>query len=176
MDRRTSSQNNNLPVNQKMSATCQMCKFIDQNPKFYGPCYWHPQKFNIKKKHHEGNGKPKGVFAGTLTMGTTTPENEETMVVAIKKIMNQQTCPVKKYKWYVEYTERGLPHVHFMYETYEGGRIHAKVFMRYWKLWDEKDRKGKGFTGGYHKEVLSEVAYDEYISKDGGRSGGSADE
>jgi len=126
-----------------------------------------------KKKHHEGNGKPKGLFAGTLTMGVTTPETEETMVKAIKKIMNQQTCPVKKYKWYVEYTERGLPHVHFMYETYTGGRIHAKVFMRYWKLWDEGIRHGKGFQGGYHKEVNSEVAYDEYIQKDGGRFGES---
>lgn len=124
-----------------------------------------------KQKHHVGNGKPQGIFAGTLTMGTTTPENEETMVVAIKKIMNQQTCPLRKYKWYVEYTERGLPHVHFIYETLTGGRIHAKIFKRYWKLWDESVRHGKGFQGGYHKECHSETAYDEYISKDGGRSG-----
>jgi len=150
--------------------SCLKCNFIYSNPKYLGACERHDTK-NTPKKHHEGNGKPKGLFAGTLTMGTQNPESEETMVNAIKKIMGQQTCPVKKYKWYVEYTERGLPHVHFMYETHQGGRIHAKIFMRYWKLWNEKLRHGKGFQGGYHKEVLSELAYDEYISKDGGLCG-----
>ena len=155
-------------------ATCNRVEYHAQQNLFF-ECKNHGVSYTPapKKKHHEGNGKPKGIFAGTLTMGTTTPENEETMVTAIKKIMSQQTCPVKKYKWYVEYTERGLPHVHFVYETEQGGRIHAKIFMRYWKLWDEKERHGKGFQGGYHKEVLSETAYEEYISKDGGRSGSS---
>jgi len=155
--------------------TCIKCNFIWSNPKVYIKCERHGTE-NIKKKHHEGNGKPIGVFAGTLTMGVTTPETEDTMVKAITKIMNQQTCPVKTYKWFVEYTERGLPHIHFMYETYAGGRIHAKVFMRYWKLWDEGKRHGKGFQGGYHKEVKSEIAYDEYIGKDGGRFGESISE
>jgi len=59
-----------------------------------------------------------------------------------------------------------------MYETVSGGRIHAKIFMRYWKLWNEGIRHGNGFQGGYHKPVKSDIAYDEYIAKDNGRSGG----
>lgn len=152
--------------------SCLKCEFIYANPKYYGECEKHGIK-NIKTKHHVGNGKPIGIFAGTLTMGTTQKETEDDMCIAIHKILNQQTCPVKKYKWFIEYTERGLPHAHFVYETYAGGRIHAKVFMRYWKLWNEGIRHGKGFQGGYHKEVLSEIAYEEYIAKDGGRSGSS---
>jgi len=152
--------------------SCLKCEFIHETPTYYGKCEKHNVQ-NVKKKHHEGNGKPKGIFAGTLTMGTESKEDEDSMVRAIQKIFNQQTCPVKKWKWYVEFTDRGLPHVHFMYETYTGGRIHAKIFMRYWKLWNEGIRHGKGFQGGYHKEVHSETAYDEYIAKDGGRFGES---
>lgn len=163
----------------KYEAGCATCYTVEYHAQKKLP--FECQKHGVayipapKKKHHEGNGKPTGLFAGTLTMGVTTPETEETMVIAITKIMNQQTCPVKKYKWFVEYTERGLPHIHFMYETWKGGRIHAKVFMRYWKLWNEGIRHGKGFQGGYHKECNSEVAYEEYIGKDGGRFGESSD-
>lgn len=121
------------------------------------------------KKHHEGNGKPKGMFAGTLTMSPNDPENEDTMVEAIKKIFKQETCPVKRYAWYVERTTNGLPHIYFIYETVSSGRIHQKVFKRYWKTWDESVKQGQGFRGGYHKVVDSETAYVEYIEKDGGR-------
>lgn len=123
----------------------------------------------VKTKHHEGNGKPKGLFAGTLTMAPTDPENENTMVNAMRKIFSQETCPIKKYAWYVEQTTNGLPHIHFIYETVSGGRIHQKVFKRYWKTWDESKKQGAGFRGGYHKSVDSPTAYMEYIEKDGGR-------
>lgn len=121
------------------------------------------------KKHHEGNGKPKGLFAGTLTMSNTDTYNEEDMIHAIKKIMAQETCPVEKYAWYLEYQDNGTPHIHFIYKTKADGRIHAKVFKRYWKIWDESKKLGKGFRGGYHSKVDSETAYLEYIEKDGGR-------
>jgi len=155
---------------------CITCQYVEWcfNQKVYGECLKHNVTTTPapKVKHHTGNGAPKGKFAGTLTMGHDTPESEETMVVAIKKIFNQQTCIVKECKWYVELTKAGLPHVHFMYETVSGGRIHAKIFMRYWKLWNEGIRHGNGFQGGYHKPVKSDIAYDEYIAKDNGRSGG----
>lgn len=125
--------------------------------------------YKPKKNTHQGNGKPKGLFAGTLTVSPDDNLNEIEMVQAIKKIFNQQTCPVKKYAWYVEYTDAGLPHIHFCYETETGGRIHQKVFKRYWKNWDESYRIGKGFRGGYHKSCDSETAYLEYIAKDGGK-------
>lgn len=124
----------------------------------------------LPSRHHEGNGKPNGIFAGTLTMAPTDPTNENEMVIAIKKIMNQQTCPVEKYAWYVEYTKNDLPHIHFIYQTPSGNRIHQKVFKRYWKTWDEKQRCGTGHRGGYHKLVKSETAYLEYIEKESGRN------
>lgn len=120
------------------------------------------------KHTHIGNGKHNGLFAGTLTMSNKDQTNELEMVSAMRKIFSQKTCPVKKYAWYVEYTENGLPHIHFIYETDTGGRIHQKVFKRYWKIWDESVRCGKGHRGGYHNNVLSPTAYKEYIEKDGG--------
>lgn len=121
------------------------------------------------KKSHRGNGKPTGIFAGTLTMSSKDETNENEMCVAITKIMNQQTVPVKRYAWYLEYTKNELPHVHFIYETHTSGRIHQKIFKRYWKTWDEAVKIGAGHRGGYHKLAESETAYTEYIAKDGGR-------
>jgi len=116
-----------------------------------------------------GNGKPKGVFAGTLTKSTADEVSEDEMVKAIQKILTQQTCPVRKYAWYVEYTQNGTPHIHFIYETEGGGRIHQKVFKRYWKMWDESIKCGFGFRGGFHKPCASEIAYTEYIQKESTR-------
>lgn len=120
---------------------------------------------------HSGNGVHQGLFAGTLTMSPDDKYNEEDMVGAIKKIFAQQTVPVKKWAWYREYTKNGTPHIHFVYETESGGRIHKKIFQRYWKLWDEpRNQTGRGgFPGGYHSPAKSPTAYIEYISKDGGR-------
>lgn len=122
---------------------------------------------------HKGNGTHNGLFVGTLTMSPNDPYNEEDMIGAMRKIFAQQTVPVKKWAWYREYTKNGIPHIHFCYETEQGGRIHKKIFQRYWKIWDEpRNQTGRGgFPGGYHSPAKSEIAYLEYMSKDGGRSG-----
>lgn len=122
-----------------------------------------------KQPRKVGNGKHKGQFVGTLTMTPTDPYNEEDMIKAIKGIMSQKTCPVKRYSWYLEYTKQELPHLHFIYETETGGKILPKVFRRYWKIWDEDDPKGNGFRGGYHAPAANTEKYLEYISKDKGR-------
>lgn len=142
--------------------------------------YW----FDLYKRHdpkthitaepntaHKGNGAHNGLFVGTLTMSPTDGYNEEDMVGAMRKIFTQQTVPVKRWAWYREYTKNGLPHIHFCYETETGGRIHKKIFQRYWKIWDEpRNQTGRGgFPGGYHSPAKSEIAYLEYMSKDGGR-------
>jgi hypothetical protein len=124
-----------------------------------------------KEKHHVGNGKHKGIFAGTLNMAPTWPENEVTLINAIQRIMKQKTCPVKRLHWNLEYTKANLPHIHFMYETVTGGRIHSKVFQRCYHHWDESKKCGEGHQGGYHREVYSEEEYMEYIKKDNGRHG-----
>jgi len=121
------------------------------------------------KTHHKGNGAPSGIFAGTLTMSPDDKTNEEEMIASMKKIFAQKTCPIKRYVWYLEYTQNGLPHIHFIYETESRGRIHQKVFKRYWKSWDESQKIARGHRGGYHKHVDSEIAYLEYIEKDSGR-------
>lgn len=145
--------------------------------------YWYKMYFRhdpethitapLPDKSHSGNGTHQGLFAGTLTMSPNDGLNEEDMVQAIQKIFSQQTVPVKNWAWYREYTKNGVPHIHFCYETETGGRIHKKVFQRYWKIWDEpRNQTGRaGFPGGYHSPAKSETAYLEYISKDGGRRG-----
>lgn len=122
------------------------------------------------KPHHKGNGAPKGMFAGTLTVAPTDPYNEEDMVQAIRKVFKgQKTCPVKRFSWYLEYTEANLPHIHFIYETPTGGRIPAKVFKRAWPIWNERREMGAGHRGGYHRVVSDSEAYMKYIQKDKGR-------
>lgn len=176
--------------------TCETCRYIEtglfmyaNDTSYHGRSEWnkftamalrhdpdtHAEKV-LKKFSHEGNGAPTGTFAGTLTKSPDDPLSEDDMVNAITKIMAQQTCPVEKYAWYVEYTENGLPHIHFIYRTVSNGRIHQKVFKRYWKTWDEKVKLGKGHRGGYHRHVESELAYLEYIAKDSGRCGKSWEE
>lgn len=125
----------------------------------------HGEPLPLKAKHHVGNGKPKGIFAGTLTMSPNDPYNEKDMISAIIKLMKQKSCPVKRYAWYLEYTNAGTPHIHFIYETQSGGRITAQTFGRCWSLWDENIECGRGHKGGYHSFVHNEDAYLEYIAK-----------
>lgn len=122
--------------------------------------------YKPKRGSHVGNGAPKGVFAGTLTMAPDDGLTKDDMLVAIHKVMQQQSCPVKRYVWYLEYTDAGLPHIHFMYETETGGRIEAKHFKRAWKIWNEKQRCGAGHRGGYHRPVHDEDEYKKYVQKD----------
>lgn len=123
------------------------------------------RKFNPDRSNH----KPLGTWAGTLTMSPNDATNEEEMVSAVKKLFRQKTVPVQKYAWYLEYTANGLPHIHFIYRTASGGRIHQKVFKRVWKIWDESQNVGAGHRGGYHRLCHSEDEYMKYISKDQGR-------
>lgn len=167
---------------------CPKCRYIEeglynsaQDDSYYGRQEWkkyvdlslrhnpdtHEER-ELKKFSHEGNGAPSGIFAGTLTKAPDWKETEDDMIRAMHKIMEQNTCPVEKYAWYLEYTQNGLPHIHFIYQTVSRGRIHQKVFKRYWKQWNEANRIGVGHIGGYHKHVASEIAYQEYIAKDGG--------
>lgn len=133
----------------------------------------HGHEDNRAKKTHSGNGAYKGQFAFTLTKSPDDDLTEEDMIKAARKIMNQKSCPVKKYAWYLEYgdPEQQLhPHIHGMYETESEGRIEAKHFKRAWKIWNEKQKLGKGFRGGYHRPVRSEEGYSDYIKKDNGKN------
>lgn len=129
---------------------------------------WKAECPKFAKPPKVGNGTPNGIFAGTLTMSPDWGKTEEDICTAVKKILTQQTCPVKRYRWYLEYTKANVPHIHFIYETNTGGRIHTKVFKRYW-TWEEprNNRSRNGFRGGYHYHCDSTTAYLEYIAKDG---------
>lgn len=121
-----------------------------------------------KRGQHKGNGTHNGLFAGTLTMPPDSGLTKEDMIAAMRKILQQRSCPVSKYAWYLERTEQGTPHIHFIYRTVKGGRIEKKHFQRAWALWDESVRMGAGHQGGYHRPVLEEDGYLKYISKGGG--------
>lgn len=124
-------------------------------------------------KTHKGNGAPQGAFAFTLTMSPADELTAGDLLVAVRKLMSQKSNPVKRYAW--NYEEKGKdasgnplhPHIHGIYETESGGRIHAKHFQRVWKIWDEKKPMGQGFRGGYHRLVKSEEDYADYIAKEG---------
>ena len=120
-----------------------------------------------KKSHKGANGRPKGVFAGTLTMSPDDDLNQNDMIVAIKKVLNYKQSNVKRYAWYLELTKAGLPHIHFIYETNTSGRIKAQLFTRAWSKWDENKPCGLGHRGGYHKNCASTEDYKNYIKKDG---------
>jgi len=120
---------------------------------------------------HIGNGAPKGAFAFTLTKSPNDDLTEEDMIRAVRKVMSQKSCPVKRYAWYLEYGNKELkehPHIHGMYETESGGVIEKKHWSRAWKIWDPATKLGAGFRGGYHRPVRSEEDYDDYIRKQNG--------
>lgn len=119
-------------------------------------------------KSHKGNGAYQGQFAFTITASPNDNLTKEDMLTAVKKLMAQKSCPVKYYAWYLEYGDmenQTHPHIHGMYETESQGRIEAKHFKRVWKIWDEKQRLGQGFRGGYHRPVRDKEAYSDYIKK-----------
>lgn len=127
----------------------------------------------VSVKTHQGNGTYQGQFAFTLTKSPEDELTEFDMIKAARKIMNQKSCPVIKFAWYLEYGDNDLqthPHIHGMYETETQGRIEAKHFKRAWPIWDEKRKMGRGFRGGYHRPVRSEEGYADYIKKDSGKS------
>lgn len=133
----------------------------------------HGLEDNRPSKSHKGNGVYQGVFAFTLTKSPDDDMTEEDMIKAARKVMNQQSCPVYKYAWYLEYGDeenKTHPHIHGLYETKNGNRIEAKHFKRAWKIWDEKTRLGAGFRGGYHRPVRAEEAYKDYIKKSNGKN------
>lgn len=134
----------------------------------------------IASTTHTGNGAYQGPFAFTLTKSPADGLTEDDMIKAVKKIMKQKSCPVKKYAWYLEYgdeTTKHHPHIHGMYETHSGGRIESKHFKRAWSIWGEHKpelRMGAGFRGGYHRPVRAEEAYTDYIKDYGHNSVGES--
>lgn len=136
----------------------------------------HINMVHKKPKHHIGNGKPQGAFAFTLTKSPKDPLTVGDMLCAVRKVMSQKSCPVKRYAWYYEDKGRDEhgdaihPHIHGMYETESGHQIEAKHWKRAWDIWNPKKPLGSGFVGGYHRPVRSEEAYSDYIKKDGGMS------
>lgn len=122
-------------------------------------------------KARKGNGTHNGLWAFTLTCSPNDGYTDQDLLAAARKVMSQQTNPVKRFAWYLEYKEEGRhPHIHGIYETDTGGRIEAKQFKRAWPVWNESKRLGQGHRGGYHRPVSDEHDYRCYIGKDAGVS------
>lgn len=159
---------------------CQVCKETDRA--MVGAAFddrrlrelniqWlkHVRRYHWGKASHSGNGAPMGPFAFTLTKAPTDGLSEDDMISAVRKLMSQKSCPVKKYAWYLEYGDNETkthPHIHGMYETEKGGRIESKHFKRAWPIWDESQRLGRGHRGGYHDVARNEGGYASYIKED----------
>lgn len=134
----------------------------------------HDRESHPRQGQHVGNGRYSGPFAFTLTKSPKDALSVGDMLIAVRKIMRQTSCPVVKYAWY--YEEKGRdehgepihPHIHGMYETATGGRIERKHWSRAWKIWDESKPLDGGFRGGYHRPVRNGEGYSNYIKKDGG--------
>lgn len=172
--------------------TCDACKNFIHSAYEAGSPYCIDKIFDEWKRHqkspkcsmripdasksHIGNGKPKGAFAFTLTKSPEDALSIGDMLCAVRKVMQQKSCPVKRYAWYYEDKGRDEngdpihPHIHGLYETDSGGRIERKHWKRAWSIWDESKPIGAGFRGGYHRPVRSEEGYGDYIKKDGGMS------
>lgn len=109
-------------------------------------------------------------YAFTLTTDITDPEQfksvEEQMIFATSKILAQQTCPVLEAEAYLEYQASGAPHIHGWYKCNKGHRIYQKIFKRYWPLWDESKKRGKGHQGGYHC-IMKTNQYRDYQAAEG---------
>ena len=154
---------------------CPECEMSAESTTTYAQ-YLAAQHKHIRMKHihgnkrtHEGNGKPQGAFAFTLTKSPTDDLTEEDMVMAVRKLLAYESYKMHKFAWYLEYKDgKDHPHIHGMYELEGKGRIENKFFKRAWPIWDPKLKMGKGFRGGYHRPVRSEEGYKDYISEDGG--------
>lgn len=129
-------------------------------------------KAHRPNRSHEGNGVYQGPFAFTLTMSPQWGLTVGHMIKAAQKLMAQKSCKVTKYAWYLEYANPETlehPHIHGMYETETRGRIEQKHFKRHWTdKWNENQKLGAGFVGGYHRPVRSDEGYNAYIKKQGG--------
>jgi len=198
-DQRTDGQIFNLTARYKMATAfpslqgCNLCKQIDlmamgecqSNVKDWEMRFkkaWQThcyevhgiEKWNPSKTSHTGNGAHQGQWAFTLTKSPTDELTVEDMIKAVKKVLAQQSNPVKYFAWYLEYTDEATqkhPHIHGMYEREGGGRIEAKHWRRAWKIWGEgkKGKKmGAGFRGGYHRPTRHEERYATYIAKQKG--------
>lgn len=53
-------------------------------------------------RSHKGNGAPQGLFAFTLTKSPQDPLSVGDLVGAVRKVMSQKSCPVKRFAWYYE--------------------------------------------------------------------------
>ena len=101
-----------------------------------------------KSRAHSGNGKHNGLWAFTLTKSPKDTETVGDMLAAVRKVMQQKSCPVVEYAWYYEDKGRDEngdpihPHIHGLYETETGGRIERKHWKRAWPLWDENKPMG----------------------------------
>ena len=170
-----------VPLSKTALHCCQdwaefMCAASLETRTQYNDAFWKHVSSHDKAHPKNGNGLYQGAFAFTLTKSPKDPQTVQDMIMAARKIMAQQSFPVKRYAWYLE--DKGQdhlgeplhPHIHGMYETESGKRIESKHFKRAWPLWDPATKMGQGFRGGYHRPVEYGEEYAKYIQEDGGTS------
>lgn len=147
-------------------------------------CYncWQLAEINIiaaansqKKKIPDNRKRDESQeWAFTLTMppGHATKED---LIKACENILNKASTnppqPERADRWayVVEYTAKGVPHIHGMYHTPSGRALSKKTFKRYWKIYNPS---GPGYDpkqppSGYHAVVRHDQSYADYMTKEG---------
>lgn len=125
---------------------------------------WPEIEAYLRKEHPAP--KKRNTYAFTLTTNSETKlEIQKEMCYSAWKLFLQKTTPVEEGEIYLEYTDKGRPHLHGWYVTEDGGRIFAKTFRRCWPPWGEKARQTK-FAGGFH-ELMKTTRYKDYSSSEG---------
>lgn len=95
------------------------------------------------------------------------PMEEVARSILEKGLTNKPYEKAVSWAFVLEHTEKGTPHIHGVYRTPSGRRISSKYFNRYWPLWNEKEKMGQGFKGGYHSPARHSESYSAYLEKEG---------
>lgn len=149
-----------FPPGWKSHPGCSGCQTMEQLLKFAPSTARHPQAKD-----------PNTEYAFTLTMPPdytpAKPMAEVARLILERGLTNKPYEKATAWAYVLEHTEKGTPHIHGVYKTPSGRRISSKYFMRYWPLWDETDKHGHGFRGGYHSPARHSESYSAYLEKEG---------
>jgi len=150
---------------------CEYCKFCSERVATLASCAENSKTKNIPDNRKRDKDQE---WAFTLTMppGYAT---EDEMIKACENILNKASTnppqPERADRWayVVEYTNKGVPHIHGMYHTPSGRALSKKTFKRYWKIFNPS---GPGYDSkfppsGYHAVVRHDQSYADYMTKEG---------
>jgi len=143
--------------------------------RYYCNSHWPEEEARLRALSRQ-NKNPRSAEEGTQYAFTLTmppdyqpvkPLHEVAKLIMEYGLTNKPYEKACKYAYVLEHTDKGIPHIHGVYQTKSGRRLASKYFKRYWDLWDEKVKLGHGHKGGYHQKVRANESYEGYLEKEG---------